>query len=405
MWKKALRAAALLLALVTLILWGAGALLRATMAEYTDNLGDDNYNEKLYGLTLLKASAQREDNIILYGSSELRTLDISTHPVNFFADKRDGFQVNIVGRGSCQSIIHALSVAASGDALTGKKVVLITSPQSYVKEGITPDMFLANFSKQHFLTIMGDSSVSKSVKARLAQRTEELLEEYKAEFGSYGGYEDILLYARLYNGGNLFTNAALTLLKPGYALQNYLLELKDLADSAALLRDQGDTASNASGNKSVIDWAAEQVTATETAKPMTDNNDFGMLKDYYNRYIGSKLKLQEGKEKNLSYSVSEEYDDLRLLLDVCKEKGLEIMFVHVPLHGEWSDYTQFAADRRQDYYENVREIVGEYDNVTLCDLTEYEYDDYFLCDVMHLGWNGWLKFDEALSNFYHGNLE
>ena len=405
MWKKVLQAAALLLALVTLVLWGAGAVLRATLPEYTDNLGDDNYNEKLYGLTLLKESAAREDNIIIYGSSELRTLDISTHPSNFFADKRDGFQVNLVGRGSCQSIIHALSVAASGDALTDKKVVLITSPQSYVEEGITPDMFLANFSKQHFLTIMQDSSVSKSVKDRLAQRTQELLKEYKAEFGSYGGYEDILLYTQLYNGDNLLTKVALTLLKPCYALQNYLLELRDLADSAKLLRDEGDASSNASSEKSVIDWAAEKVTATDTAVSMTDNNDFGMLKDYYNRYIGSKLKLQEGKEKNLSYSVSEEYDDLRLLLDVCQEKGLEIMFVHVPLHGDWSDYTQFSEERRQDYYENVREIVGEYDNVTLCDLTAYEYDDYFLCDVMHLGWNGWLKFDEALSDFYHGNLE
>lgn len=405
MWKKALRAAALLLALTVLILWGAGAVLRAAMPEYTDNLGNDNYGEKLYGLTLLKASAQREDNIILYGSSELRTLDISTHPVNFFADKRDGFQVNIVGRGSCQSIIHALSIAASGDALTGKKVVLITSPQSYVKEGITPDMFLANFSRQHFLTIMGDASVSGSVKDRIAQRTVELLEEYRTEFGSYGGYEDILLYARLYHNGSAAAGVALTLLKPCYALQNYLLELKDLVDSAALLREQGDADSNAAGEKSVIDWAAEQTAATETAGPMTDNNDFGMLKDYYNRYIGSKLKLQAGKEQDLSYSVSEEYDDLRLLLDVCREKGLDVMFVHVPLHGDWSDYTQFSADRRQEYYENVREIVGEYDNVTLCDLTAYEYDDYFLCDVMHLGWNGWLKFDEALSKFYHGDVQ
>lgn len=405
MWKKVLRAAALLLALTVLLLWGAGAVLRAAMPDYTDNLGDDNHNEKLYGLTLLKESARREDNIILYGSSELRTLDISTHPVNFFADKRDGFQVNIIGRGSCQSIIHALSIAASGDALTEKKVVLITSPQSYVSGGITPDMFLANFSKQHFLTIMGDDSVSDSVKDRLSLRTQELLEEYKAEFGSYGGYEDILLYARLYNGGNLLTDGALMLLKPCYALQNYLLELRDLADAAALIRSKGQTASNDAGQQSVIDWAAEQAAAETVAATMTDNNRFGMLNDYYNRYIGSKLKLQAGKEQNLSYSVSEEYDDLRLLLDVCAEKELEIMFVHVPLHGDWSDYTQFAAARRQDYYQQVREIVTEYDNVTLCDLTEYEYDAYFLCDVMHLGWNGWLKFDEALSNFYHNALQ
>ena len=56
-------------------------------------------------------------------------------------------------------------------------------------------------------------------------------------------------------------------------------------------------------------------------------------------------------------------------------------------HIMWSDYTGFTADRRQQYYENVRQIAGEH-GIQMLDLTGYEYEPYFMCDVMHLGWKG-----------------
>ncbi|PEC93295.1 hypothetical protein CON17_30125, partial [Bacillus thuringiensis] len=30
----------------------------------------------------------------------------------------------------------------------------------------------------------------------------------------------------------------------------------------------------------------------------------------------------------------------------------------------------------------------------------HEYDKYFLKDTIHLGWKGWIYFDEAVQKFY-----
>ena len=133
---------------------------------------------------------------------------------------------------------------------------------------------------------------------------------------------------------------------------------------------------------------------------MVTNNDFYMQDDYYTTYVGRKLDQQEGKDSGLAYDVSPEYDDLRCLLEICRQKNMEVLFVHVPMNGSWNDYTGFTADRRESYYEKVRSITEEYDNVTLLDLTKYEYEPYFLCDTMHLGWKGWLEVDREIIEFY-----
>ena len=140
--------------------------------------------------------------------------------------------------------------------------------------------------------------------------------------------------------------------------------------------------------------------AVRQAEEMSAGNDFGMEDGYYNTYIGRRLSQQAGKDASVSYDISPEYDDLRCLFEICRAKQMQILFVHVPMHGTWSDYTGFAAERRQTYYETVRRIAAEYENVTLLDLTGYEYEPYFLCDTMHLGWKGWLAVDKAIAEFW-----
>lgn len=361
--------------------------------DYPLSLGDYNHTEKITGKWLVETAAADPKTVTIYGSSELRTFEISTHPSNFFAGERAGFQVNLVGRGSCQSIIHALSIAASGDELAGTKVVLITSPQSFVEGGIAPDLFMANFSEQQYLDLMADAAIPDEMKLRFSQRVDELLGEYGADESTASA-----LLARSVAEGNTVLEAVVA---PYAAASRWLLETRDLAASKKLIAS-AETPST-SLDATAIDWDAELSAAVAEAETATSNNDFGILNDYYTTYIGRKLAQQANKDASLSYSVSEEYGDLRLLLDVCKLKGVEPLFVHVPLHGDWSDYTGFTADRRAEYYENVREIIAEYENVTLLDLTGYEYEEYFLCDIMHLGWKGWLEVDKALVDFYNKN--
>ncbi|MGI6040308.1 MAG: D-alanyl-lipoteichoic acid biosynthesis protein DltD [Eubacteriales bacterium] len=395
-------AAAVIGVVLTLSLVGWG--IQQAIPSYPDALGNDNYIEKITGLYLVEQSANRDNNIIIYGSSELRTLNISTHPVNFFKGQRNGIQVNLVGRGSCQSIIHAINIAATGDFLTGKKVVLITSPQSYVENGIAPDMFVANFSEQQYLTLMLDETLPKEVKRYLSGRVTELTAEYNEITGNHIFTNDATgMMTTLATNSSVSARVADTIMQPYYRFSRWLLDIRDLVSSKKLIdsvQNLDEVSTRTGVQVEDIDWDAELTAAVTEAERLTDNNDFGMLNDYYTTYIGRKLEQQKDKDSNLSYSVSKEYGDLKVLLDICKLKGIEPLFVHVPLHGDWSDHTGFDKERREEYYQNVRDIVSQYDNVTMVDLTGYEYEEYFLCDIMHLGWKGWLEVDKAIEQYY-----
>ena len=387
--KRFLFGAAAALLACALTLGAVSWAVTARMPEIPDALGDLNSTEKITGRWLVEKAAEKPETVTVYGSSELRTFEIPTHPANFFAEQRAGFQVNLVGRGSCQSLIHALSVAASADALSGTKVVLITSPQSYVEGGIAPDLFKANFSEEQYLTLMRDPELPEEMKLRFSARVNELLDEYAAATDTNRGVSASDLLSE-----NAEKKAIRALLAPYTAISGALAELKDRFTARKLIRSA--ELPETAAAEYPIDWVAEEASALADAEAATDNNAFGILNDYYNTYIGRKLDVQEGMDAELSYSVSEEYDDLRLLLDVCAFKGIEPLFVHVPLHGAWSDYTGFTAEKRAEYYENVRQIVAEYPNVTMLDLTGNEYEPYYLCDIMHLGWKGWLDVDKAL---------
>ncbi len=394
--KKILLRVGVVLIILALIIVFLPSFINVFMPEYKDELGNQSDDQKIQGMYLLTQSAKREDNVIIYGSSELRTDYISTHPANFFKDKRAGFQVNLVGRGSCQSIIHAMSIAASGDALKDSPVVLITSPQSYVEGGITPDMFFANFSKQQFLNIIYDKTIPSDIKTKFSKRVCEMFERYDDEFGKLSGYDDIRIIAKSYSDDTFYNKVINVVTYPYFMITKTLSVSKDMVKSAELINNcKTDTDSLLP----IVDYSKEAVAAIEQAKKDSTNNDFGMRDSDYKKNVGNKLSKFKNRDKNLSYENSVEYDDLRLLLEICEIKGIKPLFVSVPLHGSWSDYTGFSKEKRQNYYEKVKKTVGEYD-VELVDLSGYEYEEYFLCDTMHLGWKGWLKVNEEIDSFY-----
>ena len=382
-----------------LLFWGAEELLQASLPPWRDSVGDYNHTEKISGTYLVEQSAAQEDTLLIFGSSELRTTEISTHPANFFAGKRAGFQVDLIGRGSCQSLIHAIQIAASGDSLAGKKVVLITSPQSFVPEGIAPDLFFANFSYEQYLVLLEDEDLSQEVKGYLSARVAQLLAAYEETEGASPVDPAIRALAEHQAQPSLLSSVEHAVLSPYYAFSRYWYELKDQASARQVLLQGVDT--KAPAQPQAIDWAAEEAAATAEGEAMSSNNGFGMENDYYTTYIGSRLERQKDRDAALDYSVSPGYDDLRILFEICREKGIEPLFIHVPLHGQWSDYTGFTAERRQQYYEQVRQIAEEY-GIQMLDLTGYEYEPYFMCDTMHLGWKGWLSVDRALIDYYYG---
>jgi len=387
--RKRVLAALAALAGVAAVLLAIPAAYRATMPDYPDSLAAQNAEEKITNVYLVEQAAKR--GLLIFGSSELKTTDICTHPANFF--RGSGLQVDLVGRGSCQSLIHALAIGAQGEGLRGKKIVLITAPQSYVEGGIAPDLFLANYSQRQLLNILSDGAVPDELKRYLAGRVQSLFSEYAASSGAN---------PETYTAGDVLSrawaqDAPRWYLAPYTALARYLLAAKDLAAARPLM-----VSGSGDGEQSGIcfDWEEEERLALAQAEEMVTNNDFYMQDGYYSTYIGAKLNRLADRDAELSYDSSPEYGDLRCLLELCRLRGIEVLFVHVPMHGSWNDYTGFPAERRARYYEKVRNIVENYDNVRLLDLTKNEYDPYFLCDTMHLGWKGWLAVDRAIVDFY-----
>lgn len=393
--KKELLAAAAAVGVSAAALVGVSAAIRTTMPDYPASLAAVNAPEKILGTWLVSQGVQQDNSLLIVGSSELKTTDIITHPANFFAGS--GLQVDLVGRGSCQSIIHALLLGGQGPELQNRKIVLITAPQSYVPDGIASDLFMANYSQQQLLNILLDETIPDSIKTYLAGRVQSLFDQYEQDTGKApqkGTAGDLLSAAWADGGQNAFLQV------PYAALSRWMLETKDMTDARRCIAAMEETAPQTVPLSLDFDWAAWEQTAMEQAADMVTNNDFTMQDNYYSTYIGAKLARQAGQDAGLSYAQSPEYDDLRCLLDLCALRNLEVLFVHVPMHGAWYDYTGFPAEQRTVYYENVRQVVAEYDNVTLLDLTQQEYEPYFLCDTMHLGWKGWLAVDRAIVEFY-----
>ena len=85
-----------------------------TEPSYPEALGNTLDVEKITGTCLVKEAAELPDTLTIFGSSELKTFEIPTHPANFFAGKRAGFQVNLVGRGSCGAGLRPINAQYTG---------------------------------------------------------------------------------------------------------------------------------------------------------------------------------------------------------------------------------------------------------------------------------------------------
>lgn len=64
-----------------------------TMPDYPDSLGDSLAPEKITGEYLLRTAAAQDDTLPVFGSSELKTTQICTHPANFLPESAAAFRL------------------------------------------------------------------------------------------------------------------------------------------------------------------------------------------------------------------------------------------------------------------------------------------------------------------------
>lgn len=394
------------LALALVLVWLAVSSFNDVMASkvnalYAPNFGNELNQQKNLGTVLQKAALDRGDSIPVFGSSELSETYREFHPVTFFQGKYQGIQYNLIGRGHSQSLIHLLNLGALGDTLKDEKVVIIISPQWFTKTGLTSDNFMSNFSQQQYLAFMTNDSIDQGIKTDVTRRVGSLLgPEVQTE---------IKAHAHLSAGNTAYGQILLGILKPYYELKTTLLTTKDLYQSYKLFAGKPlqPVHSSANGadvvqervNGLKIDWEAERKRAIKLGEEQSSNNDYRIENGYFDQYIRKTLSEYKRYLKGQSYLESPEYEDLELMLRLCREQGIKPLFISIPVNGPWYDYGGFPKEDRQAYYEKVRKLITSY-GFELADFADHEYDAYFLKDTMHLGWKGWVDVNEAILSYY-----
>lgn len=350
---------------------------------------NDVKNESTF---IQSATAKKNDVFMLYGSSELGTTNIPSNPINYFPKKEDQFIVSPIGKGYMQDLEHAMKFAVNPN-LKGKKLGFIISMQWFLyKDGIPNDDFQMNFSELQFYQTMQNSSLSVSLKKQIAKRVYTLT-------ANNSSYSDVSIYAKLYTSDSFVRKFELTLLKPYFYLKRNLLEFANNVKSFNLSNStKGSTDINTS-NLAAIDQNKSFAEAEKLGSNYCTNNPFYINDVYYNTYIKNNLDKIKNQNKNVKLTNSKEYQDLEILLKVCKEQGIKPLFILMPVNGIYYDYNGISKTTRTAYFNKTKSLISSY-GFDVRNFQDHEYEKYLMQDAMHLGWKGWVYVDKEINNYY-----
>lgn len=369
--------------------WTEKGSLRPGVVEA---MGINPQFETFQGSLLQQKAFQTPGVLPLYGSSEMSLLN-DFHPAKVLTPET-GVTPFLVGRGGTQTIIHVLNLASLAD-LKGKKVAIFLTPQWYGPAGMQSPFFEGNFSPLHAYQILFSSELSLRLKRQIAERILNFP-------GAYKDYPHLkeMLSDEAKTGFRV--DIAKTLNWFPAQMEYAGLEIQDLLTtewnveklSQKTIRDYSQKVTP----PQAVDWDTLREAAKVKGMNSTTNNSFGMDNTFYQDYLAPKLQEKKDSEKNSTLTVSPEYDDLMLLMQVLKEKGAKPLFVIIPMNGQWSDYTGLNQAEREKCYTKIASLIqGE--GYPVADFSSHEYDDYYLKDPWHLAWKGWVDVDQRLYEF------
>lgn len=331
---------------------------------------------------------QDEHTMFVFGSSEFETAEDSPyHICNQFQE--DEFTPMLIGRGHCQCLQHAVTLASVGQELTNKKVVLILSPQWFRRKSVVKQSYALRFSESHYIGMLQNEQIPDEVKAKLIKRTKKLLAGVDDPM-----LERVELYNRMFFTGENTAKDQLL-----YKVYRTFNEEKDRLRVVEKAKYSG-IEQKAQGTYSAgeYDWEEFMEQAEQTARENSDN-EFYMNQDFYEENQDL-IQAKKGKDKKRKFvENSKEYGDLELFLDVCKSMDIEVLVIVTPFNGYWCDWMAYSQDARTKTYQKMCRTAEE-NGAQVVDLSTEEYNPYFFQDVAHFSGKGWVKINEAIYEFY-----
>ena len=341
---------------------------------------------KNQGLVFQRIAARARNVLPVYGSSEL-VIGVPDRASTFFQHAPTGFQVSPVGTVGATSLIISQKIAALGSDLRGRKIAVLLSPAWFLNPVTRADWYEGNFSLLTASELTFGSTIDFELKRDLASRMLQfpgtlekspLLEFALARLSS-GDWFDRLIFCAIWPFGKIYT-AGLELQDHFAAVAHILWRLTPGHQR------QGPDRPTLTAKASEANILAQ--TKVENAPAEPEAITPGRLDLVFRKRIDA----------------APEWGDLELLLRALANVHARPLLLSMPWDGRFYDHAGCSRLARENYYEKVRALARQY-NFELVEFEDHDEDPAFLdAQHTHLTQEGWLFFDRALDDFFHGRV-
>jgi D-alanine transfer protein len=342
---------------------------------------------KNQGLAFQRAAARAPYVLPLYGSSELTAVLVPERAHIFFRTAPTGFQVSPVGTGGANSLIMLQKIAALGSDLRGKKVVISLSPGWFLNpgpgwlQGYKGNFSLMAASEMAFGTTL-DFELKRDIASRMLKCPSTLENSPLLEFAlkrlASGRWLDRIIFCALWPIGKAQTTVLE--LQDHFAASNYI---RHKIKPAALFHPE------------TPDWSKliESAGGTKITDKDTVTNASNLSRDKIER-------REDAFRRRMNASTG--WIDLELLLRTLARVHASPLLFTMPIAGDLYDRKGVSRSAREDYYVKLRALVQRY-RFRLVEFEGHDEDPAFLYrHQSHLTAKGWIYYDRALDDFFHG---
>jgi D-alanine transfer protein len=374
---------------------GLTRLADREVAAHIDRIAPLVLDEKTGGVRLQVEAFRRDDVLPVYGSSEL-VWESEHRASEFFAPFPTGFAVSPVGDRGTPPLITFQQLAAVGEELRGRKVVVILSPEGFASPlRREPEVLAGNYSRLQAGVLFFAADIDPDLKGRAARQ--------------------LLAFPNLLTGDPFLRTELEALASPGRLgrmvdrvlrpfghLQNVFMKLSDDATVLWRLLRQADLRAPAVRRASVPDWATLAAEADAEYRRSVEGNPLGFENARQGQRAMRPRRNDGAAERRFLELLrdSPRWESLELILGLLRSRGARALVVSLPFHGPFLEQMGVSAGARKAYYARLGTLAAEY-GVPCRTFEEFEDDPYFLRDTVHPTPRGWVLLDRILDAFYH----
>ncbi len=377
------------LGLAGMVLFGAEMAVIHLEHATVLSTAPDLFSLKNQGLAFQRAAARAPNVLPIYGSSELLVPAVPEKGNNFFRIAPTGFQLSPVGSGGTNPLIMLQKVSALGSHLRGKKLAISLSPGWFFTAKPSWQGYKGNFSPMAATEMVFGTALDFDLKRKIASRMlecpstleERPLLEFALERLASGRWLDRIVFFALWPAGKLQTG---------------LLEVEDHLAALHHIRHEIKPAPGL--HLETPDWP-KLIAKASRAKPA----DIGKPP----KISRFDRQITPGSRDNgfqSAVNASPTWIDLELLLRALADVHARPLLLSMPIAGDFYDHAGVSRSARDAYYTKLRALVQRY-HFPVAEFEEHDEDPAFLIrHRSHLTAKGWVYYDRALDDFFHGRL-